>query len=227
VSPMNLRLSGCHAATLPRQFFQRQNRADLPISFMQTRVSDRSQPTRRAFHHRFTSVVSSMTTRVSPEPKGTPSQLTFIDLTNAPTLQTQICDFSPRFPSLKALYSHGPGYTERPKPPGCPSHSRRLPQARSPDGQIPPNDHLPSIRQVTMVNLLDLQAELADLEERYQLIYGADNKSNDPARTCLSKKFSALRDSERSDVKINQRQRKMLLIIRKKLAAYRACLFLF
>jgi hypothetical protein len=152
---MNLRLSGCHAATLPRchaatlprQFFQHQNRADLPISFMQTRVSDRSQPTRRAFHHRFPSVVSSMTTRVSPEPKGTPSQLTFIDLTNAPTLQTQICDFSPRFPSLKALYSHGPGYIERPKPPGCPSHSRRLPQARSPDGQIPPNDHLPSIRQ--------------------------------------------------------------------------------
>jgi hypothetical protein len=81
--------------------------------------------------------------------------------------------------------------------------------------------------KLTMVNLLDLQAELADLEERYQLIYGADNKSNDLARTCLSKKFSALRDSEKSGLKVNQRQRKMLLIIRKKLAAYRACLFLF
>lgn len=56
--------------------------------------------------------------------------------------------------------------------------------------------------KLIMVNLLDLQAELADLEERYQLVYGADNKSNDPARTCLSKKFSALRDSEKSGVKV-------------------------
>lgn len=81
--------------------------------------------------------------------------------------------------------------------------------------------------KLTMVNLLDLQAELTDLEERYQVICAADNKSNDPTRTCLSKKFSALRDSETSDVKVNQRQRKMLLIIRKKLAAYRTWLFPF